>query len=1079
MSEQSISRAANIRRAIRRMGLGFRLTLILVPLVLIPLLILAAVTYIRSRDLLRDQAASQMTSAAQSQIAVLETWTDEREQRLQLGSQRSVLIEATATLLSAPTSSARFRSAQESALAELADLRLRQGQVLFSELVLARPDGMILVATQPEWEGQVSSFLTSDSFPVNELHSHPVYDDSILAPGALTIISHAPMRMGETETSAILIGVNSDARLGALFEQMQVFWEQRGIYRVERGRTFALLSPDIIIQLERYGTAPDATRGVLHPIFTQIDSASSGTMEYINVDGDLVLAAFEWIPDWDMGIVAELPQEDIFAEANSLAPFTVLMIAATLALVAIIVPLATRQAIRPLSTLTTLAENFAMGDLSARIETIREDEIGRLSRTFNKMAEDLSDLYRSLERRVEDRTRQIRTASEVARDAVAIRDVETLLEETVNLITTRFGFYHAGVFLIDRDRENALLRAASSEGGKRMIARGHKLPVGKVGIVGYVTGTGKPRIVLDVGEDAVHFANPDLSETRAEMALPLWAGDQIIGALDVQSQDPDAFGEVDVLVLQTLADQLAVAIENARLISELTDFSSHNRIVIDIYNQLSRRTGFDDLLGHASEIIRSSFNFNRVAIGLVEGSEVVVRSASAVEGVEAAPLGVPVPLERGPLGRAVTTKTAVTIPANGKSRGAEASRITHSTVAVPLISRDLAIGALAIETMAAEGLDHRDIEILELVANQVAVSLENARLFEETQTSLTQLDRLVRRQTAQSWGDLLDVIAEDKDTRFAEFAGARYPDAVVDGGDHMEMPITVRGQIVGKLGVLAEKPGEWDADDREVLEAVTDEVAIALEQMRLLEELQRRAAQLQTAAEVARDASGLLDVDTLLARTVRLIHERFEYHHVAVFLIDETGEHAVLTEATGPTGEQLKASQHQLPVGSESIIGRVTGTGEVYLADDVSEDPLHQAQPLLPDTRTELGIPLRAGDRIIGALDVQHTLAHTFSTDDISVLQILADQLAVAIENARLFEETLRRAQREQTVLELTSEVRAHEDLSGMLQTAVKEMRQALGAKRSRIRLFDQDLPVQDEHGLDTDQDRKSDPDQS
>jgi hypothetical protein len=119
------------------------------------------------------------------------------------------------------------------------------------------------------------------------------------------------------------------------------------------------------------------------------------------------------------------------------------------------------------------------------------------------MADELNSLYQSLEDRVEERTRQVRTASEVARDAVAIRDVESLLSETVNLITSRFGFYHAGVFLLDRERENAVLRAASSEGGKRMIANGYSLSVGKVGIVGFTTGTGKPRIALDVGEDQV------------------------------------------------------------------------------------------------------------------------------------------------------------------------------------------------------------------------------------------------------------------------------------------------------------------------------------------------------------------------------------------------------------------------------------------------------------------------------------------------------------------------------------------------------------------------------------------------
>jgi GAF domain-containing protein len=202
---------------------------------------------------------------------------------------------------------------------------------------------------------------------------------------------------------------------------------------------------------------------------------------------------------------------------------------------------------------------------------------------------------------------------------------------------------------------------------------------------------------------------------------------------------------------------------------------------------------------------------------------------------------------------------------------------------------------------------------------------------------------------------------------------------------------------------------------------------------------------------------------------VRLIRDRFEYHHVSVFLIDDIGQNAILAEATGSAGEQMKKQGHQLEVGSRSIIGFVTSQGEPYVADDVALDELHQPHSLLPEAQTELGIPLKAGDRVIGALDVQHTLAHTFSSDDIAVLQILADQLAVAIENARLFEETLRRAQREQTVLELTSEVRAHEDLSDMLQAAVREMREALGAKRSSIRLFDQDLPVQDQADQDLD----------
>ncbi|MCJ7569519.1 MAG: GAF domain-containing protein, partial [Anaerolineales bacterium] len=821
------------------------------------------------------------------------------------------------------------------------------------------------------------------------------------------------------------------------------------------------------IELPRYATEPEAISGQSHPVFTSVSDTTSGTVEYTNKEGDLVLAAYEWIPAWDMGIVTELPQADIFAEANALAPTVISLLLGAIALVAIVVPLATRQAISPLSSLTKLAQKFSMGDLSARVAETRGDEIGQLSRTFNQMAEDLSDLYRSLEKRVEDRTRQIRTASEVARDAVAIRDVESLLNETVNLITSRFGFYHAGVFLLDRERENAVMRAASSEGGKRMIARGFNLPVGKVGIVGYATGTGKPRIALDVGEDQVHFANPDLPETRSEMALPLWAGDQIIGALDVQSKDPNAFDDEDILVLQTMADQLAVAIENARLIDELTELSAQNRRVIDVFTSISEQTDYDSLLAKASESIREIFGFNRVVLGLVEGNEIIVRSASSAEGIQPTPTGIPIPLDRGPLGRAVLTTKPFTVLSEDSPGTSQTILSASTTVVIPLISRGEAFGAFAVESADIGGLDSRDIEILELIANQVSVALESARLFEETQRSFEQIDSLYRRQTAESWEDLLQIIEDDKQATFAEYTGSRYPDAVMDGGDSLDAQISVRGEIVGHLGILAERPGEWTEDDREILEAVGEEVANALEQMRLLEEVQRRAAQLQMAAEVARDATGLLDIETLLNRVVRLISERFGYPHVAVFLLDETQNVAKIRAATGEAGAQMLTSGFHIPVGSNTIIGFVVKNGEYYLASDVNQDELHHPHPLLTNIRSVLSIPLIVGEQVIGALDVQHTNANAFSSDDIAVLQILTDQLAVAVQNARLFQETLRRVEREQTVLELTDVIRSSDGVEGMLQTAVREMRRSFGAERSRIRLLERSITMRSQPHVD------------
>lgn len=194
----------------------------------------------------------------------------------------------------------------------------------------------------------------------------------------------------------------------------------------------------------------------------------------------------------------------------------------------------------------------------------RSQELERTRQEVEQRAQELQRSYQEIERRAG----YLAATGEVSRVAASILDLETLLEEVAQLISQRFGFYHTGIFLLDPAREWAVLRATSSEGGRRMLARGHRLRVGRQGIVGYVAATGRPRIALDVGEDAVFFNNPDLPNTRSEMGLPLIARGRVIGVLDVQSTQPGAFSQEDVMVLRVLADQLAVAIENAMLFEE-------------------------------------------------------------------------------------------------------------------------------------------------------------------------------------------------------------------------------------------------------------------------------------------------------------------------------------------------------------------------------------------------------------------------------------------------------------------------------------------------------------------------------
>jgi GAF domain-containing protein len=163
-------------------------------------------------------------------------------------------------------------------------------------------------------------------------------------------------------------------------------------------------------------------------------------------------------------------------------------------------------------------------------------------------------------------------------------------------------------------------------------------------------------------------------------------------------------------------------------------------------------------------------------------------------------------------------------------------------------------------------------------------------------------------------------------------------------------------------------------------------------------------AELEAAAEIARDTTRTLSLDVLLRQIVNLLSERFGFYHVSIFLLDDEGEYAVVKESTGLAGEELKRRGHRLAVGSKSIIGTATATREPYAVNDVSRHPNYYANPLLPATKAEMGVPLKIGDRVIGALDFQATDVGVFTDDVIYVSQIIADQVAVAIENARAYE---------------------------------------------------------------------------
>ncbi len=234
-----------------------------------------------------------------------------------------------------------------------------------------------------------------------------------------------------------------------------------------------------------------------------------------------------------------------------------------------------------------LLQRNATGDLQEAYLQARknESELIRSNQELDNIREGLEQTVARRTETLERRTRFLEASSIITQETTSILDPQLLLEKVVSLISTHFSFYHVGIFLVDKDSEWAVLRAASSLGGRQMIARDHKLRVGRQGIVGYVTGIGQARISQSIELDRIHTLTQELPDTRAEMALPLKARGEIIGALDIQSTEEHTFNEIMINVLQSLANQIALAISNAQLYQQSQQSIEDARRAYGEYNQ--------------------------------------------------------------------------------------------------------------------------------------------------------------------------------------------------------------------------------------------------------------------------------------------------------------------------------------------------------------------------------------------------------------------------------------------------------------------------------------------------------------
>jgi len=564
--------------------------------------------------------------------------------------------------------------------------------------------------------------------------------------------------------------------------------------------------------------------------------------------------------------------------------------------------------IGPIRQLQQLVASFRQGQLDEHINIRTGDEIEEVAVSFTQLAHDLVQTQRNLEGSINERARdleqrvvQLQIAAQIAQDTAAARDLEELLNRTVNMIRERFNFYYVGIFLVDDNREYSVLRAATGDAGKTQLQRGYRLKVGDVGIVTYVANTGDMRIVNNVDFDFVYRHEALLPLTRSEAAVPLRIETDVIGILDVQSTRVNAFSEGDVASLQILADQIAVAIQNARLVGELDSRLNEINLLYQRYTResWSRQTSGDRTTGY-------QYDMSQV------------------------------------------------LPAHQQ---------------------------LPLDQLTMSG----------------------------AQTMM-----------------LSDQTGEKKSTLIA--------------------PLRMFNQVVGAIGVESNEPAhQWTPEESALIEAVSSQVALALDNARLLEETQRRTEQLRLLQEITSAAASHINVGDLLDDIAKRIRAGYNVQYCRIVLFDEDGRHGTVMGSAFALHAPVAAMVGmKIPLVNNDITASVINTKETRVVNGVLSNT--RLARMHEDFRawgvnSMAVVPLILRGEVIGTIDLDSAdPAWKLNDDDIQLLSQISLQTATAVDIALSFERTAQRAEQEKMLTGITTRMRETLNVETVLQTAVNEI---------------------------------------